>query len=522
MRLSQLYSNKPTIFSPIKFNLVGLNVVFAKIYHPKNNEKDNHNLGKTLLINLLDFMLLKEVRKEFFLKKHKTLFEGFEFYLEIELNKSDFVTIKRCVDQNTKISFMRHKNRFNNFIGLEQWQQQDIPIKNAVQLLDGYLNLSSIQGFSYRKGINYFLRDQNDYKDPFELAKFKGKHQDWKPYIAHLFGFDSHIIIKKYEQEIALSSKKTEKTKLANQISYSDNEYDKLRGEISLKTQEIEDLSNQLDSFDYHEQEININHELVDEIEARINDINLELYNVNFDLDKINTALAENIQFDIEEIQQIFAEANLYFSDQLVNDYDALVLFNKKMTQERHSHLKSRKVKLEALQQELELEHEKLNIKKQSYLKLLQEADFFQKYKQLQKTLDNKRANVLLLEKQLEVLEKIRDLNLEINELKTDINSISDDIQTLLENGNEYLETIRTAFNKVIYSVLAKQAQTYIQQNKKGNLDFKADFIDKTGDTTSESEGNTYKKLLCMAFDLAVLKTYASDSFSILSTTMVH
>uniref|UniRef100_UPI0033659FE3 DUF2326 domain-containing protein n=1 Tax=Candidatus Albibeggiatoa sp. nov. BB20 TaxID=3162723 RepID=UPI0033659FE3 len=179
----------------------------------------------------------------------------------------------------------------------------------------------------------------------------------------------------------------------------------------------------------------------------------------------------------------------------------------------RHSHLKSRKLKLEALQQKLELEHEKLNTKKQSYLKLLQEADFFQKYKQLQKTLDTKRANVLFLEKQLDVLEKIKDLNLEVNQLKTGINSISDDIQELLESGNEYLEAIRAAFNKVIYSVLAKQAQTYIQQNKEGNLDFKAEFFDGIGDATSEAEGNTYKKLLCMAFDLAVLKTYASDSF---------
>ncbi|MBA7556453.1 hypothetical protein ES705_49161 [subsurface metagenome] len=48
-----------------------------------------------------------------------------------------------------------------------------------------------------------------------------------------------------------------------------------------------------------------------------------------------------------------------------------------------------------------------------------------------------------------------------------------------------------------------------------GNLDFKADIVqdEKTLKVTSEGRGTTYKKILCAAFDLAVLKAYSNFSF---------
>lgn len=51
--------------------------------------------------------------------------------------------------------------------------------------------------------------------------------------------------------------------------------------------------------------------------------------------------------------------------------------------------------------------------------------------------------------------------------------------------------------------------------NEKGNLEFRAEFQEGgQGDTfTSESEGTTYKKFLCMAFDLAVGTVCAKEPF---------
>ena len=66
MKLVRLYSNRPSAFMPIAFNGVvdtDLSVIFARITRPKDSRRDSHNLGKTILISLIDFLLLKEANE---------------------------------------------------------------------------------------------------------------------------------------------------------------------------------------------------------------------------------------------------------------------------------------------------------------------------------------------------------------------------------------------------------------------------------------------------------------------------
>ena len=68
MKLSQLYCNDSR-FHNMKFN-EGLNVVLGKVCQREDISKDSHNLGKSTLIDVLDFMLLKEVKKDHLFKKY--------------------------------------------------------------------------------------------------------------------------------------------------------------------------------------------------------------------------------------------------------------------------------------------------------------------------------------------------------------------------------------------------------------------------------------------------------------------
>jgi uncharacterized protein YydD (DUF2326 family) len=102
MKLSQLYANKS--FKNIKFN-DGLNLVLAKVTRKLDLNKDSHNLGKTTLIAVIDFMLLKQIPDEHIFNKYKDKFAGYVFYLEILLNSGKYLTVKRKVDYPTKISF---------------------------------------------------------------------------------------------------------------------------------------------------------------------------------------------------------------------------------------------------------------------------------------------------------------------------------------------------------------------------------------------------------------------------------
>src|ERR1700690_1665652 len=119
MTLSRLYCNKPELFEPVDF-VRGLNVIMAEIRLPENRKKDTHNLGKTTLGRMLDFGFLAGRDAKFFLFKHLDLFKHFVFFLEIELTDSSYLTVRRGVEEASKISFKKHEARHQDFSALPE------------------------------------------------------------------------------------------------------------------------------------------------------------------------------------------------------------------------------------------------------------------------------------------------------------------------------------------------------------------------------------------------------------------
>jgi uncharacterized protein YydD (DUF2326 family) len=182
MRLSRLYSNKPEKFRPIRF-VAGLNVVLAAIRLPENMNKDSHNLGKSTVGRLLDFGFLAGRDAQFFLFKHLQLFEEFVFFLEIELQNGSFLTVRRSVADASRPSFKKHAVGGQDFSSLVQRgrDHSDVPFERAREILDGLLDWRALKPWSFRKGLGYQLRSQDDYRDVFQLRRFASSHADWKP-----------------------------------------------------------------------------------------------------------------------------------------------------------------------------------------------------------------------------------------------------------------------------------------------------------------------------------------------------
>ena len=112
MKLIKLYCNQK--FKQITFNRDGggLNVILADILST-SDESNTHNLGKSLLLDIIDFCLLAKLSNSHWLitttdSDGAPLFEDYVFYLEIELNSGKFVTIRRSVSQATKIGFLEN------------------------------------------------------------------------------------------------------------------------------------------------------------------------------------------------------------------------------------------------------------------------------------------------------------------------------------------------------------------------------------------------------------------------------
>src|SRR5271154_4445014 len=252
MKLSKLYSNKPDIFGPIDF-VSGLNVVMAEIRLPENKDKDTHNLGKTTLGRVLDFGFLAVRDAKFFLFRHFEMFKDFIFFLEIELADASFLTVRRGVEEATKISFKKHEAGHQDFTSLPDtgWDHLELPFERARDMLDSLLDWRALKPYPYRKELGYLLRSQDDYSDVIQLNKFASAHADWKPFLAHILGFNAELVDSHYKKEEQLQEQQATVQTIMNELGGSVEDISKIEGILLLKQKEAEKKQKLLDAFDF-------------------------------------------------------------------------------------------------------------------------------------------------------------------------------------------------------------------------------------------------------------------------------
>lgn len=124
-------------------------------------------------------------------------------------------------------------------------------------------------------------------------------------------------------------------------------------------------------------------------------------------------------------------------------------------------------------------------------------------------------GDIARLEEQLRNIDKVSNLNEVIDELKEKAAQLSKQISAhIKQQDNAIYAEIKKVFNNVFRTVFDVPALLYVQPNAQGNIDFKSEVSDADENKiTAQSNGNTYHKMLCVAFDLAVLIAYNKKSF---------
>ncbi|EGQ7933903.1 DUF2326 domain-containing protein [Vibrio vulnificus] len=520
MKLTKIYSNKNNIFNPVTFN-EGFNVVFAEIKLRENQDKDTHNLGKSRLMDLIDYCLLKERNPSFFLFKYFERFKDFIFFLELKLNNGKYLTVKRPVSSNTKISIKIHKEKEQDFTlsGDKFWDYFDIPIDTAKLILDANFNLKSISPWDYRTAINYALRNQDDFSDIFKLSNFLGRHLHWKPYVGKILGFNADNLKRNYELIYDIEKSKELLTELRLDIGeILGDEEEVLTGLLDIKNKESESLQKQLDTFNFDKVDAENINKLVSEIDEDISELNKVKYYLSANIRKHNNTLKdEKINLKTSLTQKLFEEAGIIFDGQIKKSYDDLIEFKRKITTERKKYVK---VKVKELEDELNSITNKLkelNISRSQKLSYLNKIGTFDKYKEVTSMLLSIKTEINDINRKLTLSKKISETEEKIsaNEKEQSIIKalIKDNREEVTKDKQCIYNSIKTLFSIFVLDVLDKNAFISTKQNKEGNLEFYAGIMGDTGEQTGESDGHSYKKILCMGYDLSVSLAYSNADF---------
>ena len=80
----------------------------------------------------------------------------------------------------------------------DEWNHTSLPFDRGEARARRSAGDDAPNPWHFRKLVGYIIRSQGDYLDVFQLGKFSGKHQDWKPFVGHLLGLDAQPIIDLY------------------------------------------------------------------------------------------------------------------------------------------------------------------------------------------------------------------------------------------------------------------------------------------------------------------------------------
>ena len=530
MRLMKLYSNQENIFRTLVFNS-GINAIIGTVREKSNylddDKKHSHNLGKSTLAKVIDFCLICDHKNHFLMTIEQ--FCEFEFYLEICLNDSEhgevpeYLTICRTVRNPSKVSFKRHTLPNQDFLGLvpEEWSAYQLGLNEARSYLEGLLGLKFIKGYSYRKFLAYLLRAQSDFTDVFKLNRnSRSKDKDWKPILSRLLGFNDELLIRLYQNADEIKSLK-EEIKLRKKINQIDHKgLSEIEAQIAFIENQISIAENALSKLDFGNEDKENIRKLIDNIDDNIVGLNTQLYQLEGRKQRLEDSLKPTrILFNTKEAEALFKEAGVLFSDQLKKDFEQLINFNEAINQERNDYLANDLKKTNARIVSIQFRLTELNQERSNRLSFLNEKEIFEKYKKTSALLDNHRAELVLLKQQKKVIEDLSNVSSKLKDkiqTKQDlIQEIEKDLTFKVRNdSNSQFIKIRDYFVSIIMRVVGEQAIIKVEQNREGNIDFDA-YFENQGIKNHKDKGTSFKKLLCIAFDMAIARYYAEQGYSL-------
>lgn len=253
-------------------------------------------------------------------------------------------------------------------------------------------------------------------------------------------------------------------------------------------------------------------------MDARIAALNAQRYSLSQNKKKIASALVEDqILFSPNEAQQLFQEVGVLFAGQIKKDFDQLIAFNRAITDERRGYLLEERAEVEAEIKGITTELNALGKRRSDHLAFLSATDVFAKYKQVTDDLVTLRADIETLERQRGFLRRLQDLRSSIRALSDERMQLQSQIEANVEaqsgDSGSLFSSIRLFFSEIVEEVTSNKALLSAYANKEGHLEFKAEVLDDAGKATSADLGHTYRKLLCIAFDLAVLRAHLDQKF---------
>ncbi len=493
--LYKLHANKAS-FKPIEFKQ-GLNLIVAERTADSDAKNSCNAVGKTTLIEIIDFCLGSNFGKKS--KLNAPELEDWSFTLDFEVSAFRCEATRFISDPNKiyihttdkHIPFeVKEDKEKSLYVDIEKWRSY---------LGKAYFNLDESKYISFRSIISFFIRKKDAYQSPFKaiLNENAAQTKVRNAFVLNLLWQDS---LKLSDAE----NKITQKNKIVTYLKEKVGTSGKIVSKIASLSATIERLSKDIDDFNVLPEYEDVQ-KIADSLTYEIQN----LVNRNIFLKKklkeyLKSTENESVDENVDLIKAVYAEAEIVFSDKILQTLNSAIEFHKEIVENRKNFLSAEILKIKN-----EIENNEQLIKEKSdertdKMKILQSHGALSEYSRLQ---DTKTKYITELESLNRELDDWKEAGNTLGELKKFKNVLSSQIENdIISNENLREEIVIFKENSMkLYNNTGdndKVGILVVEQNRNKNYDFKID-------RGSSSEGLTRMDVFC--YDLMLLEMFKKN-----------
>lgn len=502
MFLQKLYSEPAGLFHPepvITFK-DGVNFILGK-KDKKSDSKDSLNgIGKSLLLDFIDYCLLSSVPPRIKLAEKEGLLKGYKIILEFEID-GKFYILKRPIETpNKDIEFGEIGNTrlYGN-------TESDHVLKEL--LCDLVFKNDKYPGKYYnawfRKLMPFFSKIQSPKKEKFtDPIQYMIGPSTMELYQYHLLlmGIDNTVAFRNFVIQSNIKQKEPviKEVEKFIQENYNFKKIEDATAEIDKITNEVKNLESVIGQFKLRdeyadsEKEANI-------LTSKIKDLWYQNFSDRKKIESYTDSFKADGNIDVEKVGKLYEEVNQLLSEKITATLDKAIKFREELSKSRKDFLSKEIGELKSSISKREKEIQEFDDARAKLFNFLAAKEAIKDLSDAYLQLSQKREMLSELEGKIRIY---NDFVREKAELKTEEASLFTEILTFLEQAKKEISNVRTTFTSIYNSIYIENkdeskftitADEKYDSKLRINISFPADL------SKGKNQGRT------LVYDLAIL-----------------
>lgn len=406
----------------------GLNIILGRY---SRSGKDINGIGKTTVINFIDYCLLADgVKSELFKEKYD--------FLRRERIRLDFMlggkkySIERGFEDKKKVFFTTNGGDAKEFI------DSDLRLILGSEMGKGQTGV--YEPIWFRTLMSFFVQNDHNFsqRDATNVLKFTiGKRQpELFTFIFLILGIDNSLIWDFDNSSVELKSLRADQTRINKQIAeQTGKSIEDFRGECDSVSRKIDKLEEGLDNYQFDNNSADLEDKL-QVLSEQISSLNKQyLYLVSKHRD-IQESLQIDVDVDPDEVSEFYSEIHSEFSDFIRRSLNEVIEFRNEIATNRRKFLKEREAQYGGQLSEIKNKLISLETDRSKIFKMLDEKSAFDALKSAYTNLVEEKAR---LSSQLSYIEQLDHIEESIASKKS---LVSSTVAKLVAKKNENIPTI--------------------------------------------------------------------------------